>query len=356
MLLVKHRIPAYAAWLPLLDQLSFCYVVEGFEALGWLPRSGQTMTAASFAKSIGVLPRHYRFLGRLLEILEEDGLLVRDGVELIVAHENKRRSSGALMDRTGGALEEWRHELDLLNRCGTALASVLRGSLDPLQLFFGDPHSYRTLERYYSDTPPSAVHNTLARETVTLAVRRSRGRRLSILEIGGGTGATAAVIVPALESTFFEYVFTDVSRFFLARAASRLSQRSVRYGLLDVDRDPAAQGFANGEFDFVVATNVLHATECTRRSLKHVRQLLARDGILVLREGTVRQRRSDLIFGVLDGWWRFADPEIRHSHPLIPTNVWETLLEEEGFGEVVAIPHDPMCSLSFQTLFLARAE
>ena len=56
--------------------------------------------------------------------------------------------------------------------------------------------------------------------------------------------------------------------------------------MLDIERDPAQQGFAGRRFDVVLAANVLHATADLREVLNHVRELLVPGGLLILAEVT----------------------------------------------------------------------
>ena len=209
-------------------------------------------------------------------------------------------------------------ELALLDRCGARLADVLRGGTDPLQLLFPQGE-LESVERIYESGPVARVFNTLVRRAVEAAVAAlPPGRRLRVLEIGAGTGATTAAVLPALSSSSTEYVFTDLSPLFLARAGEKF--RDVPFltcRSLDIERDPGAQGFETGGFDLIVAANVLHATRDLRRTLGHVRALLAADGLLVLLEGTAPYRWVDLTFGLTEGWWRFADAALRPSYPLL---------------------------------------
>ena len=112
----------------------------------------------------------------------------------------------------------------------------------------------------------------------------------------------------------------------------------VRYALLDVEKDPSRQGFSGGPFDVVLAANVLHATADLARALGHVRSLLAPGGLLVLLEGTGRERVEDLTVGLTDGWWRFADRHLRPSYALLEPAKWLALLAELGFEDPVAAP------------------
>jgi hypothetical protein len=110
--------------------------------------------------------------------------------------------------------------------------------------------------------------------------------------------------------------------------------------LLDIEKDPREQGFGSQQFDLVIAANVLHATADLGRTLENVKQLLAPEGLLVLLEATKRQRWLDLVFGLMEGWWRFEDTQRRPDYPLLSDGQWGALLEECGFREATAISGD----------------
>ena len=98
------------------------------------------------------------------------------------------------------------------------------------------------------------------------------------------------------------------------------------------------QGFEPGTFDIIVAANVLHATAELRRTLRNVRRLLASEGLLILIEATRPQRFGDLIVGLTEGWWKFADKDLRPSYPLLGQEKWLELLREMKFEEPAALP------------------
>ena len=158
---------------------------------------------------------------------------------------------------------------------------------------------------------------------------------LRILEIGAGTGATTAHLLPHLPADRTRYsspTHPTCSRSRLRRCSGRYP--FLRCALLDIDRDPVAQGFGQDRFDIVVAANVLHATPDLGRTLRHVRKLMAPGGHLVLLEGTAALRFLDLTFGLTEGWWRFGDDPARQEYPLIDADRWHALLKANGFEEV----------------------
>ena len=175
---------------------------------------------------------------------------------------------------------EHRAEFDLLIRCGRELANVMRGKADALELLF-PADSSSGAAAVYANSPVSRFYNRLVSKA---ALTACSGRRARVLEIGAGTGATTEALLEVLPANA-EYVFTDVSRLLLSDAAARFRGRTnLRFRTLDIERDPAAQGFEASSFDLIVCANVLHATADLRASLRHIRSLLAPGGVFVLLE------------------------------------------------------------------------
>ena len=206
------------------------------------------------------------------------------------------------------------------------------GACDPSELLFpcGDA---TLLTRLYRDSTPAALMNSLAGQAASAMVSLWPAERpLRVLEIGAGTGATTWYILPHLPKDRTEYVFTDVDDGLLHQSRETLRRYPfVRFARLNIEHDPAPQGFASQRFDMVVAANVLHATANLRQSLEHVHRLMAPDGLLVLTEGIRPLRFLDLTFGLTEGWWRFTGDPVRPSYPLIGPTRWEAVLAENGF-------------------------
>ena len=277
------------------------------------------------------LPRHRRLHERLLEL-------------------------AATPPAAGERADTDRVEPALLERCGHALADVLRGQADPLALLF--PADGRaSAADIYARTPSARLYNALAADAVRALVRQA-GRPLRVLEIGAGTGATAARLLEALPAGG-DYCFTDVAPLFVQQAEERLgaAARSQRLQArrLDIESDPATQGFAGERFDLVVATNVLHATADLHRSLVHARSLLAEGGVLMLIETVAPRAWTDLTFGLTEGWWRFTDAPLRARHALLDAGAWCRALADAGFADAQPVGAEWSAhAIHPQALLLAR--
>ena len=342
----------------ILEELSVDYIVQALGSMGWSYQPTESFDLEAAVQRLAIVPSQRRLFQRLLEILAEVGILQsqqqRWQVQQTLQKVNPSEQSQSLLSQ----YPEEAATLTLLDRCASQLAVVLRGAIDPVQLVFpqGD---LTTATQLYQDSSVAKVMNTIVEKTITQAIEKlppSRGIRL--LEIGAGTGGTTSYILPHLNPNQTEYIFTDIGALFTSKAQEKFRDyRFVGYKTLDIEVDPTSQGFESHQYDVIIAANVLHATSSIKQTLSHVRQLLAPGGMLVLYEATTRIKWADLIFGLLEGWWKFSDDELRPDYPLLSRQEWKKVLSETGFTEVVTLPEvEGMAkALSEQTVIVAQA-
>ena len=343
-LCAQSGIDATRQMLPEVEQLSITYVVAALNRIGLPLRPGQRFSDENLGDRLAVVPSQRRLLRRLLAMLEEEGILRRQGTDWVVDRlpgqtelAEAEIAFAALCDR----FPTCSAELIVFGRCAGKLAEVLQGKTDPLQLIF-PAGSLDDAEKMYRDSPGARLLNTLVAQAILKAAEDlPEGRTLRILEVGGGTGGTTAFILDRLDAGRSDYLFTDIGPLFTAKAKHTFSRYPfVRCQVLDVEQDPETQDFGVQQFDLIVAANVLHATRDLRQSLANVGKLLAPDGLLVLVEGTTPLRWVDLMVGLTEGWWRFEDRDLRPDYPLLDGPQWLKLLAETGFSEAVAIPDE----------------
>ncbi|SMF03967.1 amino acid adenylation domain-containing protein [Tistlia consotensis] len=284
-----------------------------------------------------VVEAHRRLFARL-RVMAEDAAAAEDPEAL--AAELQARFPG---HRAGIAL---------VAECGAALAEVLSGARDPLEILFPDGSGARLAALYGGSAVMHGANALAGAAAALLAEALPEGRSLRVLEIGAGTGGTTEHLLGRLPDGRARYLFTDVAPPLLAQAAQRHAGLPwLETASLDIERDPAGQGLAPGACDLLVAANVLHATRDLGETLAHARRLLAPGGRLLLLEQTAPRRWLDLVFGLTEGWWRFADSERRPDYPLLDGEAWQAVLSGAGFEIEAAEPCD---AAGAQTLLVAR--
>ncbi len=331
-----------------LERLSRSYVLHALERLGWHRTAGEAVRADDLLARFEVMPAHSRLMGRMLKLLCDAGVLVPTGTDSfrVTIGAGDPLPDEALADPESFAdLITERHphganEVGLLRRSGAALSEVLQGNTDPLSILFRSDGP--NAADFYFTAPASRASNRLLADAVTSAVAQWPGdRSLRVLEVGGGTGSGTAVVLPQLPADNFEYVFTDISAGFFASAEERFEEYGapMEYRTLDVERDPATQGFELHSYDLVIAVNVLHATRDLGETLSHCRDLLAPSGQLMALEGLRARGWQDLTFGQLDGWWRFSDA-YRTEHALASPDTWVRALTDVGMEDARVLGGD----------------
>ncbi|WP_375495939.1 beta-ketoacyl synthase N-terminal-like domain-containing protein, partial [uncultured Nostoc sp.] len=352
-LITGDDIQIYTTLLPQLEQLSLEYIIQALSQLGWSFSVGDKFSLLVAAQRLGVVPQHHQLLQHLLQILTAEQILTATLGQWQVRQPLPAADPDIYLQSLQPYTTLIQGELTLVQRCGESLCAVLRGAVEPTQVVFPTA-DIDSATQLYQDSPAAQIYNTLVQQVVKIAIADAPPQRgIRILEIGAGTGGTTSYLLPELQVSQTRYCFTDIGQLFLSKAQNRFENyKFVDYKTLDIEQEPTAQGFDAHEYDVVIAANVLHATQDINQTLKHVKQLLAPGGLLVLLEGTERQLWIDLIFGLLPGWWRFQDRELRPDYPLLNVCQWQQVLQTNGLSPVAVLP--PPATGAKQSVIIAQ--
>ncbi|WP_292435676.1 type I polyketide synthase [Methylobacter sp.] len=318
-------------YLPVLESQALNHVMQALLDLAFPYQLDQSFNLQQCQQQLGVLPRYTKLLDRCLTALTEADYLTKQ-------QEQWRLVKPLAVNPQHSAIDS-SIEMQLLNQCGQALAGVLTGKADFLPLLFPE-NSDISAATLYSQAEGFKLLNSSAVQALKgwLALV-PKGRKLKVLEIGAGTGGTTRHVLPLLAETVdFEYAYTDLSAAFFSQAETNFADYDqLIYQTLDISQNPNIQGFAEHDFDLVIAANVIHATADLNKTLAHVHQLLSANGVLMLLEGLKPQLWVDLIFGLTDGWWAFTDHRIYQNYPLLDEKGWQQLLTRTGFNHPALI-------------------
>ena len=341
------------AW-PALDALATAYFIDALTGLDWDWRRSGPFTADEMSRELGIAPRHFRLVERILELLARSDYLEREAAYWRVRKMPAVPSAEVHWQALALAHPDCHAELIMMQRCGSRLVEFLRDEEDPLTALF--PAGSPIAEHLYSDAPTFGPYNRVILDAVAEIVRQlPEGETLRILEVGAGTGGLTSRLLPLLPPERTDYVFTDVSHSFLNHGKERFRAFPfVRYEILDIEKDPGAQGFTDGFFDLIVVFDTVHATADLRTTFGNLHKLLAPSGMLALMEMTEPPRWCDLVFGLLPGWWAFTDTDLRPNHATLSASTWLSVLAQCDFDASAEISDQVVDEGSLHSVLLAR--
>lgn len=216
-------------------------------------------------------------------------------------------------------------------RVGKNLVRIMRRDIAPLELMMQG----QLLYKFYEDI--LSFKRSVGHAAALVRAIADEKPRVRILEIGAGTAGCTIPVLQALSGEnggpplFEHYDFTDISKGFFQAAREKLADWGDRisYLQLDIEKDPADQGFEEASYDIIIAAQVLHATKCMKKTMENVKSLLKDQGKLILVETTRDTAEVQLIFGTLPGWWLSEEPERRNSPNMSP-DAWDMCLKNSG--------------------------
>lgn len=308
-----------------LNRVCLQYIMKAFLTLSFNAEPGLKQNKNDLLESMGIIELYHRLMDRYWDILEEAECIEIDKqtIKVLSAWEPPVVDIGVLTDQ----FPDIRIELELVRRCGESLDKILVGRQDPLTLLFSEENNI-SAENLYRDIPAAKTFNNLIAFTIELLLADiPKDKEIRILEIGAGTGGTSAYVFPKLPGNNIHYLFTDVSQTLLDQAKEKFQDHDfISYQVLNIEKDTRQQGVMSHQFDIILASNVLHATQDIKNTMAHVRELLSPNGVIMVYEAVKALPSAHLTFGLVEGWWFFND-EFREYSPLLAPQKWRNLLE-----------------------------
>jgi pyochelin synthetase len=335
----------YVGYLRHLDDVALLCMLRTFQGAGLFQDPEDVHSMDEILHATRASTKHHRVVRRWVRALTRHELLVEEGAGRFRARCHVEDADIA---------EGWREVDDMVARLDPGsvqvhdyfkaatdrLLEVLRSDgADAVQLLF--PEGRIDIgDSLYNVTLFNRWANRILAESVT-TIARTRPSPLRVLEVGAGVGGTSKDVIPALAGFDVEYVFTDLSQFFLNRARETFGEYPwVRYATLDINSDYRAQGFSPNSFDVVVLGDVFHATRHVGRTLESLRELLASGGWLLFAEMTREhyQIMTSMELLLTDGRTEdFADMRRGRDQTFVEHHDWLSLL---GDDLVFALPRE----------------
>ncbi|QLG95456.1 amino acid adenylation domain-containing protein [Pseudomonas yamanorum] len=234
------------------------------------------------------------------------------------------------------------------------LPQLLRGEVNPFDLLFPQGQQDLALQLYGGDAVSRYNNHSIAALINRLATHHDGDGPLRILEIGAGTGATSQQVISLLDGLEVDYLFTDMTAFFLPAAKQRFAEHAwVRYGVLDIDQGIRPQGLASNSVDIVLCAGMLNSVQDIDNALGQITELLSPGGWLVFSEPTGEWPPILLTQGFM-----MTPVKGDHDHGrsgLRSAEVWQARVKALGGECLPALPaaEHPLAALGMQ-VFAAR--
>jgi len=311
------------------------------------PYLKDSQNTAELKVLLNVIPKFERLFETLLIILVNEGFIKCENniiiFNSIVSKESfkiKLENISEWEDQIAKDHTDSRYMFNLLDSTVGGLLKVLSGEIKYVEALFPNGSMHLVEDVYKNNVILLEYSKKLA-----VAVREivaSSNTTIRILEIGSGTGGTSDFVFKELKDLEqkVKYTYTDISGSFLqyGKKTYGINYDYIDFKLLDIEKDPAPQGYRYGDYDIIFASNVIHATSDIPNTIGNIKKLLSAQGVLILNETTRVLNFTSLTFGLADGWWLYKDEENRLPYsPLLTPESWSNVQTKIGLKDFKAV-------------------
>ncbi|KUF36531.1 MULTISPECIES: non-ribosomal peptide synthetase [Lysinibacillus] len=245
---------------------------------------------------VKVHPYYHQLLRRWLNVLCKENLIQQNPVttNYYLIHTDLPHNASAMSWLQWREIEEkmqyGKKLVDYFEDSSKHLLGLLRGEIDSLDLFF-PKGSFEIALAAYKDNLISRSLNQVTIQAVHTIIDEFRAsypnKSFRILEVGAGVGGVSLELIPSLDQKNVEYVFTDLSQFFLNEARKSFEPyKWVTYGLYDINQSYWSQGIQASSFDLILCNNVLHNAKKAPQVLQAFKEMTVEGGALIVADTT----------------------------------------------------------------------
>ena len=350
-----------------LDKAVFSSMLYALQTQGVLTSREREYSTEEILSVSNTALRHQYLIMRWLALLSERGYLKRRGDhfydagvvsrEMLQDHWNEVRK---IWDgRLGSSLT-----MDYLIRNAEQLPQLMSGKQQAALLLFPEGRMdyanalYRETitARYLNRAVSEAVVRIGAAKKVAPDVDSEEPLR--VLEIGAGTGATTDVVVPRLKISAgilkIDYLFTDISNFFLAAARERFKDCPwMRFRIADIDKDFIQQGFQTESADIIIAAGVMNNAFNISETVDRLMRILVPGGWMLITEPT--REFPEMLISQAFMMTRPEDDRKNTNTTFMSAKQWQAVFQKTGAAEVLALPNeDHLLAPLGQKIFAVR--
>src|SRR3989339_1260267 len=334
-----------------INEFGYIYLLRTIQKMGAMNRANERYSWEELKSKLGIIKEHDRLFDALLDIMFRTGYIIINDKQIIVTDKimgPEIKNAPNLMYAEKELIKNMPDSaayIKLLSAFLDNYPAIVTGRKSGIETIF-PAGSDKLTKNVYGNNILADYYNGLfdivLAEYVQERLRGDKKARINILEIGAGTGGSSDTILKSISrfSLNVSYCYSDISLAFLGQGEKRYGSKYpfAEFKVLDISKDPEPQGFKPGEYDIILAANVLHATKNIKNTLFRVKQLLKTNGLFLLNETTKKVDFSTMIFGLTDGWWLYEDEYSRIKHsPLLTSDQWRVQLDNAGFRNILRL-------------------
>jgi pyochelin synthetase len=353
---------AFVALMNAVDEMAMLSIAAELRAKGLFADRERSHDIAEIAAVTGVSDRQHGLLRRWLAALTDGGAVEHDPRtgryrDLIAAGPRAVEAAWQRIDELEAIVGYGSETLSYIRACSSRLDDLLRGELDVRELLFPTGKAGAAHAVYRTNSVARSSHRVVI-DTVR-AIAAQLPHRLRVLEVGAGIAGTSTDLIPALAEFEPDYLFTDLSEYFLGEARTTFADYPwMRYGRFDINADAFEQGLRPNAADVILCANVLHNSVNADEVLARLRDLLAPGGWLVFLEPTRRHNYALLVsmeFEFFSELTAFTDVRAGTGQAFFTRDQWLHQLHTAGAEHVRVLPaEDAPLAASGQGVFIAR--
>ncbi|MCW8444761.1 SDR family NAD(P)-dependent oxidoreductase [Fluoribacter gormanii] len=312
-------------------------ILEEFVALSLLLRINQSfpMHGLNVAMFFAPFQKHFQLLVRELFNIWQKLQFIRVEEDFIYIDQEVKQLEALKSSYEDELKEEnYSSRLKLFLAVCDQYPELLSGTLLPHQIIFPQGNTELVQGFYEHHAVADHANQMLASKLRNYCL--SSAKKIKILEVGAGSGASTRAILDALHDQSFTYYFTDISSALVNKARCYFSkyEHSMEFRVFDMEQMDSQHEFYQA-FDVVIATNAIHATSDILNSLNSLCECLVDSGHLLLNELVEKTNYTTAIFGLFDGWWNAKDQHLRQMNsPLLSAEQWISVLQEMNLTDI----------------------
>lgn len=353
---------SFVALMRAVDEMAMLSIAAQLRANGLFADREHAHDLTEIAAATGVSDRQHGLLKRWLSALADGGAVVHDPgtgrySDLIAAGPRAVEAAWKRIDELEEIVGYGSETLSYIRACSSRLDDLLRGALDVRELLFPAGKAGAAHAVYRTNLVARSSHRIVI-DTVREIARQSP-HTLRMLEVGAGIAGTSTDLIPALSEFAPDYLFTDISEYFLGEARTKFADYPwVRYGRFDINTDISEQGRRPNSADVILCANVLHNSVNADEVLARLRDLLAPGGWLIFLEPTRQHNYALLVsmeFEFFSELTAFTDVRAGTGQAFFTRDQWLRQLDTAGADHIRVLPaEDAPLAAAGQGVFVAR--